>query len=108
MSETKNYIRTDEQGAQRVGRTRVSLDSVVIAYQQGHSPETIRQQYPSLTLEEVNGAITYYLANREEVDRYLERQQQLWSDLRQRADQWPSPVVERLRKLRREGVPKGP
>jgi uncharacterized protein (DUF433 family) len=105
MSESKTYVETDEQGARRIGRTRVSLDSVVIAYQQGHSPETIRQQYPSLTVEEVYGAITYYLANREDVERYLQQQQRLWSELRQRAAQEPSPVVERLRKLRRAGVP---
>jgi uncharacterized protein (DUF433 family) len=108
MSESKTYVRTDEQGARRVGRTRVSLDSVVIAYQLGLSPETIRQQYPALTLEEVYGAITYYLANREEVERYLERQQQLWNELRQRADQQPSPVVERLRNLRQTAVPEAP
>src|SRR5713101_1095182 len=100
MNEAKSYIRTDDHGAMRVGQTRVSLDSVVIAFQQGHSPETIRQQYPSLSLEEVYGAITFYLANREAVDQYLERQQKLWDELRQRADQNPSPVVERLRKLR--------
>jgi uncharacterized protein (DUF433 family) len=99
MSETKSYIRTDEHGAMRIGQTRVSLDSVVIAFQQGHSPGTIRQQYPSLSLEEVYGAITFYLANRETVDQYLERQQKLWDDLRQKADENPNPVVERLRKL---------
>jgi uncharacterized protein (DUF433 family) len=107
MSESKTYVQTDEQGARRIGRTRVSLDSVVIAYQQGHTPETIRQQYPSLTLEEVYGAITYYLANRDDVERYLARQQQLWDELRQRADQQPSPVVERLRKLRQATGPEG-
>jgi uncharacterized protein (DUF433 family) len=107
MSESKIYVRTDEQGARRIGQTRVSLDSVVIAYQLGHSPETIRQQYPSLTLEEVYGAITYYLANREDVERYLELQQQLWSDLQQRVAQQPSPVVERLRMLRKAAVPEG-
>src|SRR5437763_11990870 len=100
MSEPKTYIRIDEHGARRVGQTRVSLDSVVIAFQQGHSPETIRQQYPSLTLEEVYGAITYYLANREAVEQYLERQQVLWDGLRQKAKENTSQVVERLRKLR--------
>jgi uncharacterized protein (DUF433 family) len=100
MSEPRTYVCTDEHGARRIGRTRVSLDSVVIAYQQGHSPETIRQQYPALTLEEVYGAITFYLANREDVEHYLEQQQNLWNDLRHKANQNPSPVVERLRTLR--------
>ena len=39
------------------------LDSVVAAFHQGHSAETIAQQYPALSLEEIYGAITYYLAN---------------------------------------------
>jgi hypothetical protein len=34
MAESKIYVQSDEQGARRIGRTRVSLDSVVIAYQQ--------------------------------------------------------------------------
>src|SRR5437879_540048 len=100
MSEPKTYVRTDEQGARRIGQTRVSLDSVVIAYQQGHSAETIRQQYPTLTLEEVYGAITFYLANRADVESYLDQQQNLWNDLRHKANQNPSPIVERLRSLR--------
>jgi len=50
----------------------------VIAFQQGHSAETIQQLYPALSLEEVYGAIAFYLANRDEVDQYLERQEQLW------------------------------
>jgi uncharacterized protein (DUF433 family) len=101
MSEPKTYVRTDEQGARRIGQTRVSLDSVVIAYQQGHSAETIRQQYPALTLEEVYGAITFYLANREDVELYLDQQQNLWNDLRRKTSQNPIPIVERLRSLRK-------
>jgi uncharacterized protein (DUF433 family) len=100
VSEPRSYVRTDERGVWRIGQTRVSLDSVVIAYQQGHSAETIRQQYPALTLEQVYGAITFYLANREDVERYLDQQQQLWNDLRDKASQNPSPIVERLRSLR--------
>ena len=45
------------------------------------------------------GAIAYYLANRQEFDRYLERQEQFWDQVRQRAAQNPSSVVQRLRAL---------
>lgn len=48
--------------------SRVSLDSIVSAFKDGESPETIRQNFPSLTLEEVYGAITFYLAHQAEVD----------------------------------------
>ena len=48
----KSYIREDEQGVKRVGQTRVMLDSVIAAFEQGHSAETIAQQYPAVTLED--------------------------------------------------------
>ena len=99
MTSSKRYVEEDAQGALRVGSLGVSLDSVVIAFQQGHSAETIQQLYPALSLEEVYGAIAYYLANREEVDRYLERQEQLWDQVRHRAAQNPTSVVQRLRAL---------
>ena len=99
MISLKSYVEEDSQGALRVGLLGVSLDSVVIAFQQGHSAETIQQLYPALSLEEVYGAIAYYLANRDEVHQYLERQEQLWDQARERAAQNPSPVVQRLRAL---------
>ena len=104
MIASKVYVHEDEQGALRVGSTGVALDSVVHAFQQGHSAETIREQYPALSLEDVYGAIAFYLANREEVHRYLERQEQRWQELRQRAEQTPSPVVERLRTMKKAGA----
>ena len=71
MNSSKRYVEEDSQGALRVGSLGISLDSVVIAFQQGHSAETIQQLYPALSLEEVYGAIAYYLANRDEVHQYL-------------------------------------
>ena len=52
--------------------TRVSLDSVVIGFLAGDSAETIAQAFPVLSLEQVYGAIAFYLAHRDEVDRYLD------------------------------------
>ncbi len=48
--------------------TRVSLDSIVYSFKTGDSPETIRQNFSSLTLEQVYGAIAFYLAHEQEVD----------------------------------------
>ena len=99
MNSSKSYVEPDSQGVLRVGSLGVSLDSVVIAFQEGHSPETIQQLYSALSLEEVYGAVAYYLANRNEVDQYLKRQEQLWEQVRQHTAQNPSPVVQRLRAL---------
>jgi uncharacterized protein (DUF433 family) len=97
MSPTKSYIRQDEHGVLRVGATRVMLDSVIAAYYQGHSAETIAQQYPALSLEEVYGAIASYLANKGEVDEYLRQQDEVWKQGREKANTVASPVVQRLR-----------
>jgi uncharacterized protein (DUF433 family) len=64
MAPAKTYIQTEENGVYRVSATRVMPDSVVAAFHAGHSAETIRRQYPALTLEEVYGAIAYYLNDR--------------------------------------------
>ena len=104
MSETNAYVRTDEHGVMRVGKTRVMLDSVLAGFRQGHSPETIRSQYPAVSLEEVYGAIAHYLAHRTEVDEYLKRQESVWAEGREQSERRPSPVVERLRAMRDAGV----
>ena len=64
------------EGGYRVTGTRVSIDSIAYAFIGGQSPESIAQSFPVLTLEQVYGAIAYYLGHREEIDRYLEAQDQ--------------------------------
>lgn len=48
------------------------LDSVIYSFLNGESPESIVQNFPLLSLEQIYGAITFYLANQELVDAYLE------------------------------------
>ncbi len=66
----KEYV-AKINGAYRIGDTRVSLDSIVCSWLQGDSPETIVDNFPSVTLEQAYGAIAFYLANRDEIDEYL-------------------------------------
>jgi uncharacterized protein (DUF433 family) len=99
MNEERRYVRVDEHGVMRIGNSRVMLDSIVAGFEQGHSPETLQQQYPALSLEEVYGAITYYLAHMDEVHTYLKRQDELWEAWRAKTATRSSPVVERLRAI---------
>ena len=46
------------------------------AFLSGQSAESIAQAFPVLTLEQVYGAITFYLCHRDELDRYLDAQRQ--------------------------------
>jgi uncharacterized protein (DUF433 family) len=66
----KSYIEY-RNDAYWIEGTRISLDSLVYAFRRGLSPESIVQSFPLLTLEQVYGAITFYLANRAEIDAYL-------------------------------------
>lgn len=66
-----------------VGPSRVSLDSIVYAFLNGQSAESIAQSFPVLTLEQVYGAITHYLANRTEIDAYLSSRQLEFASKRQ-------------------------
>lgn len=100
MSDSQAYVLHDEHGVLRVGETRVAFDSIAAAFDQGHSPEMIRRQYPSLTLEAVYGAITWYLAHPDEAKAYLARQDRVWQDARAEAERRPAPVVDRLLRMR--------
>ncbi len=64
--------------------TRVSLDSIVYRFLEGLSPESITDCFPSVTLEQVYGAITYYLAHRAEIDGYLRAADTEYEEFRQR------------------------
>jgi uncharacterized protein (DUF433 family) len=64
---------------------RVSLDSVVYAFLRGESPEGIAESFPSLGLEQIFGALAFYVANREAVDRYLQQGQEEFEALREQA-----------------------
>jgi uncharacterized protein (DUF433 family) len=68
-------LRLDADGILRVGGTRVTLDSVIGAYEEGATAEAIAAQYDSLSLRDIYGAITYYLENPDEVAAYLRHQQ---------------------------------
>ena len=87
-------------GVLRIGNTRVSLDSVIIAFNQGATPEQILQSYDTLTLAEIYAVISYYLQNREEVDAYLDEREERRKELRAKYDQ--SEIRERLLARRKE------
>ena len=68
-------IRTDENGRLRIGNTRVLLDLVIYSFRLGNTPETITEQYPSLSLDDVYFSIGYYLRHRDDIDAYLQQQE---------------------------------
>jgi hypothetical protein len=68
-------LRVDEHEVVRVGMTRVPLDTVVYAFNQGASVEEIAMSYPTLSLSDIYAVVNYYLHNRTEVDAYLSKRE---------------------------------
>ena len=96
-----DYVQQIEGGGYRVSGTRVSLSSVVHQFRQGGTPEAIVEAFPVLTLEQVYGAITFYLSHREEVDRLLEREAASFDEQRQASRRADPAFYERLAGLKR-------
>lgn len=82
-------IKMDDHGTMRVGGTRVTLDTVVYSFEQGHSAEEIVSQFPVLKLADVYAVISYYLNNRAEVEQYLQKQEEEAAEIRRKIEAMP-------------------
>lgn len=80
----KDYVEQRDE-AYWIAGTRVSLDSVVYAFLEGLSPESIVDSFDTLTLEEVYGALTFYLGHRDAMDAYLKQSEAQFDGLCRRA-----------------------
>lgn len=100
-------LRSDSEGTVRIGRTRVSLDTVVNAFNQGSSVEEIVLRYPSLTLTDTYAAIAYYLRHRRDVDSYLKHRREEALQTRRKIEEICPPTEIRERLMARHKGPEG-
>ncbi|WGV27959.1 DUF433 domain-containing protein [Halotia branconii] len=77
-------LREDEIGVIRVGNSRVLLETVIRAFQDGASPESIVHRYSTLSLSDVYNTIGYYLRHQDTVEAYLNQREQLAESIQQR------------------------
>lgn len=94
-------ITIDADGAARIGKTRVTLDTVVTAFLEGATAEEIVQQYPSLRLADVYNVIGYYLRRSDEVNSYLEQRKSRAERIRRENESRLDPAGIRTRLLAR-------
>ncbi len=97
---SKQYVER-RSGGYWIAATRVSLDSIVYEFLRGSSPESIAQSFPVLKLEEVYGAIAYYLAYQSEVDSYLRESEKDFEALRTQAREANRLLYKKLDEARR-------
>lgn len=100
-------LREDPPGILRVGDSRVLLELIIHAHQQGETPDGIVDMYPSLELSDAFAVIAYYLTHRKDVDEYLHRCDREAAALRQEIEtsQRPGPTKgELLARARAQGL----
>ena len=102
----QDYVE-QRDGGYYVAGTRIGLDSLVLAFKDGESPETILRSFPLAgPLVRVYGAIVFYLENKEKVEAYLKDQERLWADVKIMETELPEPLAERLREAREHAAPR--
>ena len=96
----KRYIEKRDGGFW-IADKRISLDSIVYAFRRGQSPESIKRSFPLLTLEEIYGAIAFYLANQAEIDEYLIAEEAEFEKLRETSNDanWKAKMQKAGREL---------
>lgn len=67
-------LSVDPQGTVRVGGTRLTLETVLGAFERGDRPDDIVAAFPGVELADVYAVITYYLRHRGAVEEYLQVQ----------------------------------
>jgi uncharacterized protein (DUF433 family) len=75
-------LKANEDGVILVGKTRVTLDTVVAVFKQGATAEEVVYRYPSLNLADVYATIAFYLNHESEVEAYLQQRQQQSQEIR--------------------------
>ena len=89
------------EGVYYIAGTRISLDSIVYAFREGCSPETIREDFEGLTPAHVYGAIAFYLDNQADIGAYLLQRKEQWADLERQGTPASPDLQARLERARR-------
>ena len=83
-------LETGADGVIRVRGTRVTLDTVWAAFQEGATAEEIVQQYPTLSLADAYQAIGYCLRNDQALAGYLAKRNEGCEEIRSSNEsRWP-------------------
>jgi uncharacterized protein (DUF433 family) len=100
MRDLESYFEFLDTQDIRIKGTRIGIEIVIEDFLDGASLEEIAIRYPNLSLEQIYATITYYLANRDKIDTYIEAG---WQDVEKAAqaqDENPAAVVKRIRQLK--------
>lgn len=79
-------LAADKYGTVRVGGTRVTLETIVAAFDRGDSAEEIREQFPTVSLGDIYAVLTYLVRHPDEVREYMAATERKADEVRARID----------------------
>jgi len=94
-----NFLSDDDI---RLKGTRIGIETILNDYLNAMSPEEIAIRYPVLSLEQVYATLTYYLHNKEEIDKYMKQWQEYAETSWKEQQNNPLSAISRLQKLKLE------
>jgi len=98
-------LRRDTSGGLRIGNSRVLLELVIHAFEDGATPEAIAQRYPAATFADIYSVLAYYLRHQEEINVYLVEREKKAERVRNRIESGQQDLAElRKRLLARRGT----
>ncbi|RME77775.1 MAG: DUF433 domain-containing protein [Chloroflexi bacterium] len=95
-------LTVDQDGVVRVGKTRVTLDTIIYAFLDGATAEEIAQQYPSLSLSDIYSVLGYYLRAQDKISLYMQQRNKLAEQIKQQNEARFNPEGVRARLLARQ------
>lgn len=95
---TRDYIEPRD-GALYIVGSRVPLNVVLHEYLNGAPAESIRKSFPTLTLEQIHGALAFYHGNRAEADSDVREAGKRWEEFRAQNPP-PAELREKLEQTR--------
>ena len=95
----REYVE-QRDGGYYISGTRVSLASIIHQFREGGAPETIRLNFPTLSLEQVYGSIAFYLGHQKEIENYLRKLAEKWEQLDHDAEPADLDLHRRLHEAR--------
>jgi uncharacterized protein (DUF433 family) len=96
----RDFIERRETGFYIVG-SRVPIDRIIWEYHNGEDPEAIRAHYPTLSVEQVNGAIAFYHHHKEAVEQAME-ERKLTEEAYTEANPNTPDVKQKFERMRRQ------
>ena len=96
----REFIERRDVGSYLIG-SRVPIDNIVWEYRNGEDPETIQSHYPTLSLEQVNGAIEFYLNHKSEVEQVIKERRRV-EDEYIAAHPTPPSIKEKYQRMRQQ------